>query len=106
MVTKPITFDGGQLVLNFVTREGGSLRVEVQDERGTPLDGFGLVACRPLQGDEIACVVAWKSGSDVKRLAGQTIRLRFEMKDTDLYSFRFRNVNKGSPNQPDAGAGK
>ncbi len=106
LVTKPITFDGGQLVLNFVTREGGSLRVEVQDERGTPLDGFGLVACRLLKGDEIDCVVAWKSGSDVKRLAGQTIRLRFEMKDTDLYSFRFRNVNEGSPNQPDAGDGE
>jgi hypothetical protein len=35
-------------------------------------------------------VVAWKAGSDVGKLAQQPIRLRFVMKDADLYSLRFR----------------
>ncbi len=34
-------------------------------------------------------VTAWVGGSDFGQLAGQTIRLRFEMKDADLYSLRF-----------------
>ena len=45
----------------------------------------GLKAC----GDEIERIVRWKGGSDVSRLSGQPVRLRFVMKDADLYSFQF-----------------
>ena len=41
-------------------------------------------------GDSIARVVAWKGGTDLSQLAGQPIRLRFVLKDADLYSLRFR----------------
>ena len=40
----------------------------------------------------------------VGRLAGQPVRLRFVMKDADLFSFRFRNDDAETPCQPDAGA--
>jgi hypothetical protein len=33
---------------------------------------------------------SWKSGTDVSQLAGKPVRLRFELKDADLYSFQFR----------------
>jgi len=33
--------------------------------------------------------VSWKSGADLGKLAGQTVRLRFELKDADLYSLQF-----------------
>ena len=32
----------------------------------------------------------WKQGADISKLAGQTIRLRFVEKRTDLYSFQFQ----------------
>jgi len=41
-------------------------------------------------GDEIECVVAWKSGDDVSKLAGRVVKLRFAMKDADLFAVRFR----------------
>jgi hypothetical protein len=44
--------------------------------------------CEQIIGDEVERVVAWTNG------AGQTVRLRFKMKDADLYSFRFRRVNE------------
>ena len=34
-------------------------------------------------------LAAWKNGSDVSKLAGKPIRLRFVMQDADLYSIRF-----------------
>ena len=34
-------------------------------------------------------VVTWKSGADVSALSGRPVRLRFELKDADLYSLRF-----------------
>ena len=35
-------------------------------------------------------VMSWQGRNDVSRLAGQTVRLRFSMKNAKLYSFQFR----------------
>jgi hypothetical protein len=42
-----------------------------------------------LYGDDIAEAYSWKNGGDVSALAGQPVRLRFELRDADLYSWRF-----------------
>ena len=41
-------------------------------------------------GDEAERAVSWTGGSDVSGLAGQPARLRFVMKEADVYSLRFR----------------
>jgi hypothetical protein len=41
----------------------------------------------------------------VSRLAGQAVRLRFVMKDADLYSFKFQKDDTTLPNKTDASAG-
>ncbi len=46
--------------------------------------------CEPIIGDSIEHVVAWKRGYDVGDQAGKPVRLRLEMKDSDVFSFRFR----------------
>ena len=89
LVTKPVVFAGKKLVVNFVTRDQGSLRVELQDADGKPIPGFALADCAELRGDAIEQVVAWAAGSEVSPLAGKPIRLRFELKEGDLFSFRF-----------------
>lgn len=88
LLTKPLTFSGKRLELNYETSAAGSLRVEIQDAAGEPMSGFALADATELFGDEINRTYAWKSGTDVSTLAGKTIRLRFVMKDADLYSFR------------------
>jgi hypothetical protein len=90
LVTRPLTFEGKNLVLNYSTSAAGSIRVEVTDGNGKPFQGFVLDDCLEIYGDEIEKVVEWESGSDVGRLAGQVVRLRFALKDVDLYSLRFR----------------
>jgi hypothetical protein len=89
-VTRPITFRGKELVMNFSTSAAGSVRVEIQTVDGKPIEGFGLEDSSETFGDQIEQVVAWKGGSDVSQLAGKPIRLRFLLKDADLYSIRFR----------------
>ncbi len=66
------------------------MRVELQDQEGSPIPGFALADCPEIYGDAIEEVVKWKSGPDVSALAGQVVRLRFVMKDADLYALRFR----------------
>jgi len=89
LVTKPIVFSGKKLVVNFATRDQGSLRVELQDADGKPIPNFALADCTELRGDEIDQVVAWAAGDDVSPLAGKPIHVRFELKDADVFSFRF-----------------
>lgn len=90
LLTKPLTFEGRELVINYSTSAVGSVQVEIQDAAGRPIEGFTLTQCPEIYGDEIERVVAWAGGSDVSALAGKPIRLRFVMKDADLYSIRFR----------------
>lgn len=89
MVTKPFLFQGNQLVLNFATSAGGSLRVELQDAAGQPLPGFSLADSPVLFGNTIRQVVDWNGTAELGSFAGQAVRLRFELKDADLYSIQF-----------------
>jgi hypothetical protein len=88
-VTKPFTFTGKRLLLNFATSAAGGIRVEIQDPAGQPIPGYSLADCQELIGNEIERAVVWKSGDDLRKLPGQPIRLRFVMKDTDLFALRF-----------------
>jgi len=89
LTTKPLIYSGSRLCLNFSTSAAGGIRVEVQDPEGNPIRGLSLEDCNVVFGDELERVVTWKSGADLARLAGQPVRLRFELRDADLYSFRF-----------------
>ncbi len=90
-LTRPLTFAGKELVVNFSTGAAGFARVEVQDTAGKPIAGFTLADATELIGDDLERAVSWKAGADLSKLRGQAIRLRFVMKDADVYSLRFRN---------------
>ncbi|MCX7423103.1 MAG: hypothetical protein NT013_26700 [Planctomycetia bacterium] len=90
LLTRPLRFTGKELVINYSTSAGGSVRFEVQDESGQPIPGFTLADSRNLVGDAIEQPVSWKQGSDVSSLSSQTVRLRFVMQEADLFSLQFR----------------
>ncbi|MFV2069607.1 MAG: hypothetical protein ACC645_21795 [Pirellulales bacterium] len=85
LTTKPVTLAGDTLYLN-ANAKGGSLRVEILDEAGKLLDGYGGVECNALTGDTIRFPVAWERGS-LAAVKGKTVRLRFRMKGASVYSF-------------------
>ena len=90
LLTRPLRFEGSSLVMNFSTSVAGSVRVELQGADGEPVKGFALGDCPEIFGDSLERVVSWKGGSDVSVLAGKPVRLRFALKDADLYSIQFR----------------
>lgn len=65
------------------------LKIEQQDAAGKPLPGFSLEDCHLQYGDQLDRVVTWKGGPAVGALAGRPVRLRIELKDADLFAFRF-----------------
>jgi hypothetical protein len=91
VTTKPLTFEGAELVVNYATSAAGSVKVEVLNEDGTSVPGFTLDDAEELMGDTTSQVVTWYGDKALKSLAGKPIRLRFHLKDADLYSFQFIN---------------
>lgn len=89
LVTKPVQFDGNRLWINYATSAGGSLRVELQEADGQPIAGYTLNDCPEIIGDRIEHPVRWTGGHDLTQWAGKPVRLRFELKDADLYAIRF-----------------
>jgi hypothetical protein len=90
VITKPIKFTGNQLELNYSTSVAGSIRVELQDAQGSPIEEFKLENCPEHFGDTVGRAIQWKGNPDLTQLAGQTIRIRFVLKDADLYSLKFQ----------------
>jgi len=88
--TKTFIFTGKALELNYSTSAVGFVQVEIQDAEGHPQPGFELTECPEIFGDKIDDVVRWRSGADVSALTGKPVRLRFALKDADLFAFRFR----------------
>ena len=89
ITTRPLVFEGNRLKLNLSTSAAGSIQVEMQEADGTPIAGYRVEDSLPIFGDELDRVVSWKEGSDVGNLAGKTVRLRFILKDADLFAFQF-----------------
>ena len=65
------------------------MQIEIQDEAGRPLPGFSLADMPPLFGDELDARVKWKSSTSLPDLNGKPIRLRFVLKDADIFALRF-----------------
>ena len=86
-ITQPLELAGDRLELNYATSSVGYLKVVVLDRNQREIPGFGESDAEEIGGDAIARVVKWKSNQTLHDLAGQTVRLRFILRDADLYSF-------------------
>ncbi|MFN8707753.1 MAG: hypothetical protein ACK50J_13840 [Planctomyces sp.] len=87
--TKPLRFRGEELSLNAATSAAGYLQVEICKADGTAIPGFTAEDCDIIYGDSIDRRVSWKGNQSVNALSGQTVVLRFLMKEADVYSLAF-----------------
>jgi len=88
VLTKPFTFDGDSLSINFATSAMGHVQILVCDEAGNPIPGYDS---GKLFGNSVDRTVEFEN--DLAQLAGKPVRLRFEMKDSELYSFVFTSLS-------------
>ena len=86
LVTKPFVLPYPKLSLNAATWGTGSIRVEALTRDWEPIDGFTEGDCDPVQGDALAHPVRWKDNSDLQKLVGREIRLKFYMADARIHA--------------------
>jgi len=89
MLTRPLKFSGNRLILNVATSAAGSVRVELRTTDGNPIEGYSAEDCEAIYGDDIKRVVSWKPGPDLGALQHRPVRLRFILRDADVFAFRF-----------------
>ncbi len=85
-----MVFEVSQLALNVSTSAGSSIRVEILSPDGNPIEGYRLEDCQKIYGDGIRLLLRFKGSDDFSALAGKPVRLRFVMRDADLYAFQFQ----------------
>ncbi|MBK95254.1 MAG: hypothetical protein CMJ79_05995 [Planctomycetaceae bacterium] len=88
-ITRPLVFDGNKLSVNYATSAAGSLTIELLDTDKKPIEGFTINDSIELIGNSLDQIVPWDADK-LKALAGTPVRIRFVLKDADLYSFQFQ----------------
>jgi hypothetical protein len=66
------------------------MRVEILDPTHHVMSGFHFDDCDPLTHGGLDEVVSWKGQSDLSKLAGKPIKLRFYFKNASFYAFQFK----------------
>lgn len=94
VVTKPFTVGHSKLFLNAATWMKGSIRVEALTRDWQPIEGFTQPEARSIQGDALDHPVGWKANSDVSKLLGQEIRLKFYMTRARLHAMTLSNQDR------------
>ncbi len=90
LVTKPFRLDGNTLEINIDAKaKKGEFRVEVLDASGKAISRFsGRNAIVFRNADSLRFRPHWKRAADLSALQGKTIRLKFRLRRSKLYSFQ------------------
>jgi hypothetical protein len=94
VVTKPFTVLHPKLFLNAATWMKGSIRVEALTRDWQPIPGFTDPEARGIQGDALDHPVRWRDHSDVSKLIGKEIRLKFHLTRARIHALTLSNDDR------------
>ncbi|WP_018628412.1 hypothetical protein [Niabella aurantiaca] len=86
VLTRPLQLDGNKFLLNYSTSSVGYVKVVFLDESLREIAGFSERDAKKMTGDRIDQEISWGSAS-LGELKGKTIRIKFIIRDADIYSF-------------------
>jgi hypothetical protein len=87
VLTKPLVWRGSTLWVNVGTRQG-EVQAELLDEEGNLIrQGWSRAHSIPATEDGVRLPMRWQNEEDLSELHQQTVRLRFYVRDAELYAF-------------------
>lgn len=101
LLTEPLTVERCR-DLFFLNAKAphGSVRVELTDRTGTPLSGFTAQDCIPFTGNATAARIRWQEHDSAS--LPSVFRIRFFLRNAQLYSFWLSDSESGNSHGPDA----
>ena len=94
LTTRAITFGGKHLFVNASAQ--GELRAEVLGLDGRPVAPFTMENCEPFHGDKTKQRLTWKGVKSLEALAGQKVKIRFQLTSGQLYAFWISSEESGA----------
>lgn len=80
---------GRKLRVNALTKQAGSITVEVADPDRVPIPGRTLSDCDPVVGDHYRKPITWKGQDDLGHPEGSPVVLRFRLDRAKLFELDF-----------------
>jgi hypothetical protein len=87
LVTRREVFGVPKITINAKTEQGGYIAAEILDRDNNPIPGFSRSDCNPFTGDATCHTLSWKTDALPASHAVQEKKLRFYLKNADLYSY-------------------
>jgi len=86
---------GKRMRVNVRTKGVGHVRVEVADEKGSPLAGRSFAECDAITGNSLSTTVTWQGKAEMGHAAGAPVRVRFRMHKAELFGVEFGGEKVG-----------
>jgi len=87
VLTRPFNVPvGAALAVNATVSKGGRLRAELRTDHNKIVDGFTFDDCTSVTESGFAQPITW-GGKTLDDVAGQELRLRFELKDAAIFTY-------------------
>ncbi len=86
--TKPVFSTGNRLLINGRCKSDGYIEVEVMDNWNNVWDKYSRDRCETFTGDAVRHQVKW-SGRETVSEVPSAVKLRFHLRNAELYSFQF-----------------
>jgi hypothetical protein len=87
LLSKPLQFDAGRLLVNARVAPNGYVKAAVLDAEQGVLPGFEPAHCHPFTGDSLRAELAWDGKKGLPAAPKEGRRLRFLLKNAQLFSF-------------------
>lgn len=87
VTTRPLSFTGSRLYVNASVEQDGYLKVGLLSRDGEPLAGWGLGDAIAVSNDGTKIPMMWNRAQEIKLPPDGHVRLQFELKNAQLYSF-------------------
>jgi hypothetical protein len=96
VLSREVKVAGDRLLVNCAPRHRafgrqghGWLKVQLIDGSGDAIESFTMDDCDPIRVDSLAYPVSWKGTSDISKLRGKGVHVRFFLSNAHVFAFRF-----------------
>lgn len=93
LISRREVFKTPKIIVNAKVSNGGYLTAELLDRNNRVLKGFSRRECIPFKGDSVRHVLEWKTKEFPPNLVNVDKKIRFFMKNADLYSYIPVNID-------------
>lgn len=87
LISRREVFRTPRVHINAATAQDGFVEAELLDRDNHVIPGFSRHECVPFRGDSVRHTLEWKSGDFPEEWRGRDKKIRFHLRNADLYSY-------------------